>query len=246
MKNIFEYILSAIFYTFYTFLLFLFHPIQIVSRHLGGYSSHKKSVDYLNYFLLAIFRFLGARIKISGTDNLPTDKPLIIVSNHQSTFDITPLVVGFRKHHVKFISKKELGKNIPSVSYNLRHGGSALIDRKNGRQSIMEIVRLGRFIEKNNYAACIFPEGTRSKNGKLRKFHEGGFSALLKTAPSAVVVPFVIDGNYRLHIKGMFPLRIGLKLNYTALEPISQKGLSSEEILLKAEEAIKIKLGQLN
>ena len=45
-------------------------------------------------------------------------------------YDISPIMWYLRKHHVKFVAKKELGKGIPSVSYNLRHGGSILIDRK--------------------------------------------------------------------------------------------------------------------
>ena len=74
-----------------------------------------------------------------------------------------------RKHHPKFVSKMELGKGIPSVSYNLSHGGSVLINRKDSRQSLTEIAKLGSYIEKHNRTAVIFPEGTRSKTGHTQK-----------------------------------------------------------------------------
>jgi len=66
---------------------------------------------------------LGTRYAFPSPKNLPKDKPLIIISNHQSMYDIPPIIWHMRAYHPKFVSKKELGKGIPSVSYNLRHGG---------------------------------------------------------------------------------------------------------------------------
>ena len=83
---------------------------------------------------------------------MPESGPLIIVTNHQSMYDIPPLIWYLRKYHPKFVSKKELGKGIPSVSFNLRHGGSALIDRKDRRQARAELERLGAYIEKRGAA----------------------------------------------------------------------------------------------
>ncbi|MFA8435448.1 MAG: lysophospholipid acyltransferase family protein [Marinifilaceae bacterium] len=187
---------------------------------------------------------MGTRIRFQGFGNLPVDRPLIIVSNHQSPFDIPPVVWGFRQHHPKFISKIELAKNIPSISYNLKHSGSALIDRKNRKQAIQEINRLGELIEKNNFAACIYPEGTRSTNGKLKRFKEGGIATLLQASPSALIVPFVINGNHRLLSSGSFPMSFGQSVTYQVLDPIEPNGLSSEELVGKVEQQIRIALGQ--
>ena len=187
---------------------------------------------------------LGSRVSFRGFEKLPVDRPLIIISNHQSTLDISPVAWGFRKHHPKFIAKIELAKGVPSISYNLRHGGSALIDRSKKSQTIKEIIRLGRHIEKEKYAACIFPEGTRSKDGKLKKFQPAGIISLLRSAPSAIVVPFVIDGNYQLVVRGQFPLAVGVPLTYTALDPIDPAGKDPEDIVKMAEEAIKAALKQ--
>jgi len=166
------------------------------------------------------------------------------VANHQNTLDIPAVIIGFKKNHPKFISKIELGKGIPSISYNLRHGGSVLIDRKNRSQSVKDILMLGKHIEKNNYSACIFPEGTRSKTGKLGTFQPAGVASLYKTAPSALIVPFVIDGNSQIMPKGYFPMTIGCHLKLTVLDPIDPKGQDMTELVQGIEDKIRKELGQ--
>lgn len=227
-------------------MLVVFHPIQIICLKLGGYHPRKKAVDILNYFLVYGLTIMGCRIRFKGFEQLPQNRPFIIVSNHQNTMDIPPIVIGFRKHHPKYVSKIELGKGIPSISYNLRHGGSALIDRKNPRQSIVEIMKLGKHIEKENYCASIFPEGTRSKDGKVKKFQHAGIASLLKYAPSALIVPFVIDGNSELTKSGNFPLTFGTKLTYTVLPAIDPAGRDAKELTEEVELLIRKELGQVD
>jgi 1-acyl-sn-glycerol-3-phosphate acyltransferase len=246
MKKILSCILSSVFYLVFGLLLLIFHPLQVISYNLFGYKAHKRTVDLLNWLLIQDFWILLCRPSFTGFEKLPRNRPLIIVANHQSMFDISPVVWGFRKHHAKFISKKELGKNLPSISYNLQKGGSVLIDRENGSQAIREIFKLGKLLEEKKYSACLYPEGTRSKTGKVQTFRLGGFKSLLKASPSALIVPFVIDGNYKLHqYGGMFPLKIGLHLKYTALEPIERGEMTEEQLLLLVENNIKAVLGQV-
>jgi 1-acyl-sn-glycerol-3-phosphate acyltransferase len=239
MKSVLSYLWSPVYLFFFGFLALMFHPIQIVCRWIGGYHLRKKSVDIMNFFMVYGLAVLGSRIRFVGFDLIPQNRPLIIVSNHQSTFDIPPIVWGFRKHHPKFVSKIELSKGYPSISYNLRHGGSALIDRKNPRQSIMEIMKLGKHIEKENYSASIFPEGTRSKRGEVKRFQPAGIASLVRYSPSALIVPLVIDGNSELTKKGYYPLSLGTRLTYTVLPAIDPKGHDLKE--LTAEIELKIK-----
>jgi 1-acyl-sn-glycerol-3-phosphate acyltransferase len=242
--KILSYIWSPIYLLIFGLALLVFHPVQMVCRWIGGYQLRKKSVDVLNFILVYGQVVLGSRIRFKGFDLLPQNRPFIIVSNHQSTLDIPPIVWGFRKHHPKFVSKIELGKGIPSISYNLRHGGSALIDRKNPRQSITEIMKLGKHIEKENYSASIFPEGTRSKDGKVKHFQHAGIASLLRYSPSALIVPFVIDGNNRIMQKGYYPLSLGVRLTYTVLAPIDPAGRDPKELTEEIELKIKKELGQ--
>lgn len=244
MKKILAYILSVIYYIIFGSILLVFHPLQFIAYNLFGYKAHKSVVDIMNFLLVYNLHTLFNKPKFYGLENIPNDRPLIIVGNHQSMNDISPAYVAFKKNHVKFISKKELGKGIPSISYNLQKGGSALIDRKDGKQAIREIFKLGKFIEENNYSACIYPEGTRSRTGIVKSFHPGGFKTLLRAAPSAIIVPFVIDGNYKLLKYGAFPLNIGLHLKHTVLKPIERENYSPEDLLAIVENKIKQELGQ--
>ncbi len=245
MKKIFSYLWSPLYLLLFGLTCLVFHPIQIVCRWIGGYQLRKKSVDIMNYILVYGLVILGSRIRFKGFDNLPKGRPFIIVSNHQSTFDIPLIVVGFRKHHPKFVSKIELGKGIPSISYNLRHGGSALIDRKNPRQAVVEIMKLGKHIEKENYSASIFPEGTRTKTGKVNRFQHAGIASLLKYSPSALIVPLAIDGHHELTKNGYYPLTLGVPLTYTVLPVIDPKGRDVKELTEEIELLIKKELGQL-
>jgi 1-acyl-sn-glycerol-3-phosphate acyltransferase len=244
MKKILSFLLTPLFYLGFGFTLLVFHVFQVIAYNLFGYPAHKKIVDLLNYVILKNMLILGTRIRFEGNPVLPTNRPLIVISNHQSMFDIPPLGWRFRKHHPKYISKIELGRNIPSISYNLRHGGSALIDRKNVKQAILEIGRFGKYIEKNKYAACIFPEGTRGKDGTVKKFKISGIETLFKSAPSSMIVPFVIDGNYKLFEKGSFPLPLGLNIRYKVLDPIDPAHKTLPDLIGQVEHVIKKELGQ--
>lgn len=231
MNNLLSYFFSTIFYLYFGLVLGLFHPIQVITHRVFGEKARNAVVNLLNLLLIRGLHIVGCRIKFTGFDKIPSGKPIIIVSNHQSMFDIPVVVWGFRKCYPKFISKKELGKGLPSISYNLKHGKSALIDRNDRQQSVKEIHQLGQLIEKKRHAACIFPEGTRSKSGQLKAFKTAGIETLLHAAPSAVIVPLAINGHSELTRKGSFPLKFGQRLNYTVLEPINPMNIPLEKLV---------------
>ncbi|UMB52774.1 1-acyl-sn-glycerol-3-phosphate acyltransferase [Lutibacter sp. A64] len=239
MKKILPYFLSIIFYFFYGILLLFFHALQWIGFNFGKYKGHKFIVDIMNCSLTYLLYILGTRIKFINKYNIPKNVPLIVVSNHQSMHDISPISYYLRKHHPKFVSKMELGKGIPSVSYNLRHGGSVLIDRKDPRQSLAAIRDFGKYIEKNNYTAVIFPEGTRSKDGVPRRFSENGLKMLTKFAPSAYIIPVTINNCWKLNRFGMFPLEVGVKVTFNFHEPIEASSLKFEDLFKKVESSIK-------
>lgn len=238
MQKLLAYPLSIIYYLLFGSTLVIFHVIQWLCFNLFSYKAHKKSVDVLCFFLVANTYVLGTRYKIKGLENLSADTPLIIASNHQSLYDITTIGWFMRKVHPKFISKIELGKGIPSISYNLNHGGSVLIDRKDPKQSLSAIREMGLYIEENKRAAVIFPEGTRSKTGKPGPFAENGLKILCKYAPSANVVPVTINNSWKMTKWGSFPLGIGNKLELTIHNPIPIKDMPFPIVFEKTEQAV--------
>jgi 1-acyl-sn-glycerol-3-phosphate acyltransferase len=238
MEKIISYPISAIYYLCFGLCLVIFHPIQWICFNWFGYQAHKKSVDYLNLGLLTCTRILGTTYSFEGRERLPKNAPLIIVANHQSLYDIVAIIWFMRKCHPKFVSKKELGKGIPSVSYNLRHGGSVLIDRKDPKQAIPVIKGMSEYIEKHSRSAVIFPEGTRSKTGHPKEFAQSGLKILCKYAPSAYVVPLTINNSWKMVKYGFFPLGLGNRLTFTIHEPIAVSSLSFDELMQKTESAV--------
>lgn len=192
----------------------------------------------MNCLLVRSTHLLGTRFSVKQDAQIPTDSPLIFVANHQSLYDIPPILWFMRKYHPKFISKIELGKGIPSVSYNLRKGGSVLIDRNNPKQSISEIKKIAIYIEKHKRSAVIFPEGTRSKTGKPKPFAESGLKILCKYAPSAYIVPVTINNSWKMVRYGMYPLGLGNKLEFQFHNPIKVSEINFEELFAITEQQV--------
>lgn len=241
MKKFFGYILSAIHYPVFGLLLLIFQPIQWICFTKFGYSAHKQSVDILNFLLTKTYYLLGNRVTFINGKNLPVGRPIIFICNHQSMYDVPPLIYYLRKYHAKFISKIELTKGILSISYNLKVGGGANIDRKDPRQSITELVKFGARMKENNWSAVIFPEGTRSKDGQVRTFQSAGVATILKKCPNALLVPIVINNAWRMVQYGIYPLGPFEHLTFEVLTPIEPNGRSAEELVKEAEETIRSK-----
>ena len=110
MKTILSYPLTLVFYLCFGSLLVFFHPLQWIAHNLFGYKAHKNTVDLLNFFILRCLNLLGTRIRFKQFTAFPEDHSIIFVANHQSTFDIPPLIWHLRKYHAKFVSKIELSK----------------------------------------------------------------------------------------------------------------------------------------
>jgi len=238
MEKIISYPISVVYYLSFGLFLVIFHPIQWVCLNIFGYQAHKKSVDYLNFFLTRCTNLLGTRFSFENRDTIPKNVPIIFVANHQSLYDIIGIIWYLRRFHTKFVSKNELGKGVPSVSYNLRHGGSVLIDRKDPKQAIPIIKSLGQYIEKYQRSAVIFPEGTRSKDGKPKVFAQSGLKILCKYAPSAYVVPITINNSWKMVKFGAFPMGLGNHLQFIIHDAIPVASISFEELMENTEKSI--------
>lgn len=236
MRKLLAYPLTIIHLLCFFLALVIFHPIQWICFNLFGYQAHKKSVDILQWCLMRCANILGTRFTFTNPHKIDTTRPLIIVANHQSLHDIYPITWYMRKHHPKFISKIELAKGIPSVSYNLRHGGAALIDRKNPRQSLPALIKFGEYIEETKRSAVIFPEGTRSKNGEPKSFQTKGLEILFKKIPSALIVPISINNSWKMYQYGKFPMGIGSHITFTVHEPINLATFTNKEDLISTIE----------
>jgi 1-acyl-sn-glycerol-3-phosphate acyltransferase len=242
MRKFFGYILSPFTILAFFLVLLIFQPLQWIAYKFFGYTAHKRVVDILNLCLLRTVYLTGNTVIFINKQNLPVGRPIIFLANHQSMFDIPPLIYYLRKYHAKFISKIELTKGIPSISFNLKYGGGANIDRKDPRQSITELVKLANRMKENKWSTVIFPEGTRSKDGQVRSFQSAGVATILKKCPEALLVPIAINNSGKMIQYGYYPLNTFIRMTWEVLEPIEPKGRSAEELVKEAEDRIKASL----
>jgi len=219
-------------------LLVIFHPLQWIGLKVFGYNGHRRVVDALNFCLVKSMLIIGVTVSLKNEHDLPKEASLIFVANHQSISDVPPFGMFFRKHHPKFVAKIELGKGIPSVSFNLKYGGAALINRKDGKQAITTLAKFSKNINKNKWGAIIFPEGTRSRDGKPKKFSTNGLKMITKYNPEGYVVPVTINNSWKIFKYGKYPLGLGSPITLTAHKPIKVNSLPFDELMTKVETEI--------
>ncbi len=137
-------------------------------------------------------RVLGCRLDVRGT--VPPGR-YIIICNHQSTADIAILPWALRSLNVKFVAKQELGRGIPTVSMALVHWGSALISRDATRDDIVRMKVMARGLAHWSASVVIFPEGTRSRDGRLQPYKAGAVRIVANEA-ELPLLPVAIDGTF--------------------------------------------------
>jgi len=240
--KILSYPFSVLFYLVFGVTLLFFEVIQRIALNVFGYQLHKMTVVWMNGLIMVCHYILGNSVSFKVEGDLPKNKPVIIVTNHQSMWDIPPLIWFLRKLHPKFISKIELGKGIPSVSYNLQKGGSVLIDRKNAKQATEEIKKIARYISEYNRSVVIFPEGTRSRDGKPKVFHRKGLLTLMENAPDAYVLPISINNSWKLQRYGMFPIPMFVRLRFYVHPTHKVADFEHEMLIDTIEKLIKSKV----
>ncbi|ARK11398.1 lysophospholipid acyltransferase family protein [Fibrella sp. ES10-3-2-2] len=238
MKRATEYLLSAVYLTYFSLILLLFHVAQVLAFWIGGRAAQKPVADWLNRCIMEGWILTGSTHKFRFDYTPPTDRPIIFVANHQSMFDISPIAWYLKSYNPIFVSKIELSTGTPSVSYNLRKSGAALVDRKDPRQAMSELGRLGQRLKEGACSVVIFPEGTRSRDGKPKPFAGGGLAILLRKCPNALIVPIAITGTGHFNPEGLFPLRPNSPMTWTVLPPIEPAGMNGEQVARQTQEAI--------
>ena len=238
MLKIISYPISFLFYLCFTCALVVFHLGQWIGFNFFGYKGHKKAVDALNWTILKVLHILGTRFSFTIEDKIPDNVPLIIVCNHQTTWDIPSIIWHLRKIHPAFIAKKELGKGIPSISYNLTHGASVLINRRKPLEATQQIIKIGQYAAKNNRSVVIFPEGTRSKDGLPKPFKERGLKTLFEQMPGGYVLPVTVNNSWKLQQYGFFPMGLGVHLKHRVHRAIKISDYTHQELIAVTEQII--------
>lgn len=182
------------------------------------------------------FEWAKSEVILKGMENLPKRGPYIVVSNHRSMLDIS-LIQGYINPHAGFVAKKELD-HFFTVGKFLKVLGGELIDRNNPRDAVKAINNLIKKMKEERQVVVLFPEGTRSIDGKVHKFKTGSMKIILKS--KVPVIPIAIVGTERSMPKGTFYIR-GSKVIasvLSAVEPEKFDGMKTSELATMLRDVI--------
>jgi 1-acyl-sn-glycerol-3-phosphate acyltransferase len=145
----------------------------------------------------------GVRVRVEGLDRLVPGTTYIFVSNHQSIYDI-PVIFWWLPYQLRIIAKESLGA-FPFIGWHLRRSGHLLVDRRNPDRA--GILKRWRGLVVNGLSLIIFPEGTRSADGRVARFKAGSF--MLAIEAGLPVVPLSIVGTRFVMRKGRLAVAPG-------------------------------------
>lgn len=170
-------------------------------------------------------KVLGINLDVFGEDRIKKDTCFVFMSNHLSLID-GPLLFMLIPQSVRVLLKKEAFR-VPIIGQAMRQVGFVPVDRKALKGGKESIDRAARLMKEKGSSFLIFPEGTRSRDGKPQHFKRGGF--FLALSSQAAVAPVSIDGSYELMPKGSFFAKKG-KIRVIFHEPVSVEGFERSNI----------------
>ena len=175
-------------------------------------------------FVRAGLAFVGVRVRVTGVDRLDPDQPYIFTPNHQSMIEV-PLFVTYLGRNPAYLAKREVFK-YPIFGFGISLMGVVPVDRSN-TSSAIESARLATEKLRAGKSYVVYPEGTRSPDGRLLPFKKGAF--VMAIDAGVPIVPVTIRGSSAIMPKGeikLFPSTIHI----TVHEPVSTEGYSKETI----------------
>jgi 1-acyl-sn-glycerol-3-phosphate acyltransferase len=143
-----------------------------------------------------ILRTTGVDVEVQGLDRLALGRTYVFVANHQSIYDI-PILFWSLPFQLRIIAKESLGR-FPFLGWHLRRTGHMLVNR--ARPDRTAIFSWASLLTSRGLSLIVFPEGTRSPDGRLGRFKGGSFHLALEAG--LPVVPLSVIGSRHVMLKG--------------------------------------------
>jgi 1-acyl-sn-glycerol-3-phosphate acyltransferase len=182
-----------------------------------------------------ILKISSVQVETIGLENVLSGKPQVFMSNHQSDFDIF-IVLAFIPGQFRWIAKKELFR-VPVFGKAMRNAGYIEMDRQNHERAMKSIAIAAQKIREGK-SVMSFPEGTRSRDGKIKTFKQGMFHLALQAG--VPIVPISIIGASEIMPKRSLRINPG-KITMIIGKPIDVKPYTVEtrqELIMKVREVI--------
>lgn len=206
MKTIFYWVLYPLIRPFYLMSLILNTLVlALIIIAISPLDRKGNVVHYIGKFWSLLNVFLaGARVTVKGGEKIEKGRSYVVMSNHQSLFDIWALI-GKLPLQLRWVIRSGI-KKMPVFGYALERMGHVYIDRGNRENTTQRLREAAQKIRKG-VSVVIFPEGTRSRNGRLQRFHKGGSVIALGTG--APILPVTVNGGRFVLPKGTLALMPG-------------------------------------
>ena len=192
-------------------------PVDIIGYIIGLFSQRAKNayMKFMMTWIFAVVQFLsGAKVKYIGFEKIPTDRPVLYVANHESFFDVI-LTLTKLPGMVCFVAKKQF-KKVPIFAQALSLYNTLFIDRDDIKQGLATILKAIENV-KSGMSVFIFPEGTRSRDGRMNEFKEG--SMKIATKSGCPIVPIAISNTADV-FENHFPKVKAAKVVIEILDPV--------------------------
>ena len=211
---------SAFLAVFYAVLILLLAPVILLCMVVGV----RDPLIAIGLWAVRVGRrVLGIKVEAEGLDRVAPGTPYVFMPNHSSFMD-GPLVMMLIPGTPRVILKRSILR-IPFLGLGMRHVGFVPVDRKGTEGGKRSIARAAALVRERGYSFLIFPEGTRTRDGKLQPFRRGGF--FLALASGAPIVPVTIRGTFALMPKGQWHARRG-RVRIIFHEPVPVAGVAPE------------------
>ena len=169
-----------------------------------------------------VLRIAGVRLEVRGREKIPVGRAVLFMSNHQSNADPPALLASLPP--VLFLAKKEAFR-IPVLGRAMRMRGFVPVDRKSRGRAAQAIDEAAEAL-RDGKSFLVFPEGTRSFNGRLQPLRKGVFVMALRAG--APIVPVSVSGATRIMRKGEWAIHSGL-IRITLQDPVRTENRSLED-----------------
>ena len=207
---------------FFGSLLFLLPKMHRAKKlkEAGDMPGCRKILDkYVHWWMESLMKLAGCKVNVKGLENIPEDRAVVFVANHQGDYDV-PITMVYLGAPPSMVAKIETQK-IPMVRTWMELLDCIFIDREDPRQAIVAMKDAGRVLE-GGHNIVVFPEGTRSRGDHMNEFKTGVFK--IPFHAGAPIVPVVIDGSYKI-MEANHNLMCPGTVNLTVLPLIETKGM---------------------